>query len=315
MPAGSLQVGTGGQSLANPPFAQQGQVDWVAFGNTVYSASLSVMQRLAGAGVQPITQGGGLALGTRFKLGDVGRRRMDGALQNLRGVSGFDDIIYYGFGLQSLVNTFAETQAGVNCIALCSCLADMHSEAIAARILSALWRAEAFPEEFEPSHSQFLRLIKTCSGVVLGTTFGYTADVILGDLGQYHRGENFKGHVSAAAVRDIAKALQGLFKLSNELGWMDGFEETMQKSAAASFQDAFKCVEETANCLKKLCKCDLLQDRDTNIQLSILGLESTYESEWTVWLGALHGDYYAPRLLGISLGPDLHVAWAGSGSK
>jgi hypothetical protein len=45
-----------------------------------------------------------------------------------------------------------------------------------------------------------------------------------------------------------------------ELGRLDDFEETMQRSAAASFQDAFKYVEETANSLKKLCKCDLCQD-------------------------------------------------------
>ena len=124
MPDRTLQVSLTGQSPANPSFVQQGQVDWVAFGNTVFSASLSIMQRLAGAGVQPITYCGGLALGSRFKIGEVGRRRMDEALQNLRGVAGFDDILYFGFGVTNVVRHLAETQVGVNCIALCSCLAD-----------------------------------------------------------------------------------------------------------------------------------------------------------------------------------------------
>jgi hypothetical protein len=39
-----------------------------------------VMQRLARAGVQPITYGGGLALGSRFRVGEIGRRRIDEAL-------------------------------------------------------------------------------------------------------------------------------------------------------------------------------------------------------------------------------------------
>ncbi|KAI9763879.1 MAG: hypothetical protein M1839_006124 [Geoglossum umbratile] len=139
---------------------------------------------------------------------------MDDVLRKLRGVARFDDIIYYSLGLQSLVNTLAETQAVIDCTALCSCLADMHSEAMAARILAALWRAESFPEGYVPSHSQFLRLVRTCSGVVLGTTFGQTVDIILGDLRRYRNGGNFKSHITAAAVEGIDEALRGLFKLS-----------------------------------------------------------------------------------------------------
>ena len=54
-----------GTHASDPSFMQQGQVDWVSFGKTVYQASFAVLQRLAAAGVQPVTHGGGLALAHR----------------------------------------------------------------------------------------------------------------------------------------------------------------------------------------------------------------------------------------------------------
>lgn len=71
MPSGSLQIGSAWRG-GNPLFAQQGQVDWVAFGNTVWSASAGVLQRFAAANVQPVTYGAGLALASQFQLDRLG---------------------------------------------------------------------------------------------------------------------------------------------------------------------------------------------------------------------------------------------------
>jgi hypothetical protein len=197
-------------------FVNQGQVDWVAFGNTIYSASLAIMQRLAGAGVQPITHSGGLALASQFQLGQVGQRRIEAALTKLAGHGLFNNILHVGFGVHSFVNTVAETQAGINLVALCACLTDSHSEPMAARILAALWDVEGFPLAYKPSPTQFLRLIQTCAGVALVTTFGDIVDVMLGGRGSGHRHivKHQEGPLMASEAHDIAKALHGLFKIS-----------------------------------------------------------------------------------------------------
>ena len=209
----ALQVGDNPSSLS---FVQQGQVDWVAFANSTVKASVSVMQRFSAAGVQPATFAGGLALGSRFELGKKGARNMDVTLKNLSGAFGFDKVLYYGFGYRSFVNILTETKAGVNLVALCACLVDMHGVPIAAEVLAALWNFEAFPAEFEPSMSQYNALATVCAGVVTATVFGQIGDMMLGDLRKQLRLSSRSGlpRGSISSSEDIAKALHGLFQIS-----------------------------------------------------------------------------------------------------
>lgn len=193
-------------------FVQQGQVDWVAFGNSIYSASVATIQRLASAGVQPPTHAAGLALACQFRLSDLGQRRMDEALQNLKSFPGFEGILHFGFGIQSFVRLLGETQHGINCIALCSCLVDAHDAGTAAGVLKELWHVLEFPEEYEPAYAQFYALVKACSGVVSASTFGSTMSIMLGDL----RSRNGQLPI-ISGPKGIAKVLDGLFKLSKGL--------------------------------------------------------------------------------------------------
>jgi hypothetical protein len=214
MSSQALQIGG---SSANPGFVQQGQVDWVAFANSTISASISVMQRFSAAGVQPVTVAGGLALGSRFELGKKGAQNMDVALKDLSGVFGYDKLLYYGFGYRSFVNILTETKVGVNLVALCACLVDMHGVEIAANVLAALWKLEAFPEQFEPAISQFNALATACAGVVAATTFGQIADIMLGDLRKLKPGKSMMTRLPTGSISntdDIAKALHGLFQIS-----------------------------------------------------------------------------------------------------
>ena len=223
MPSRALHIGNDGE--ANPGFVQQGQVDWVAFGKSTMSASISVMQRFSAAGVQPVTVAGGLALGSRFELGKKGAQNMDVALKNLSGVFGYDKILYYGFGYRSFVNILTETKVGVNLVALCACLVEMHGVRISAEILAALWKLEAFPERFEPAISQFNALVTACAGVVADTTFGQVGDIMLGDIRKLMPGKSIKGGFAPGSIsnaEDIAKALHGLFQISrNSLEYIE----------------------------------------------------------------------------------------------
>lgn len=204
-----VTLGTGDQQT-HVDFVQQGQVDWILFGRTVYSASLAVMQRHASCGIQPVTYGAGLALASRFNPSPKGRERMDNALQNLEVFPGFDKVLYFGFGVQSFVRLLAQRQIGVNCIALCSCLVDTHNEELSARVLQELWDIQDFPNDYKPSYAQFLALVKACAGVITGTTFGETVSVMLGE----GRKKGLSLTKGASGAQDIAKALNGLFQIS-----------------------------------------------------------------------------------------------------
>ncbi|KAL8859000.1 MAG: hypothetical protein Q9178_004481 [Gyalolechia marmorata] len=214
MPPQPLQIGSAWEN-GSPKFVQQGQVDWVAFGNTVWSASAAVLQRFASSGIQPMTFGAGLALASQFRMSDGGREQMDQAMQSLRGVPGFSKILWFGFGYQSFVKMMGESQLGLNTVALCSCLAEVHSEELAARVLAELWKLNRFPEEHEPSYLQFLALVKACSGVVTFSAFNSTLDSMTGyGRWRWYDAAQHPYRLKSSNVRDIASALHGLFQIT-----------------------------------------------------------------------------------------------------
>ena len=194
----------------NTAFPQQGQVDWVSFGNALYSLTASTLQRFSSAGVQPATYAAGIALANRFKVGGLGEKRVDDALQNLRGVPGFEQILYFGFGHKSFVKLLAEDPKGTDLVALCSCLGEMHSETVTAWVLRELWSIEGFPDEYKPPHSQFMALAKACAGVLTRTSFSNTvAGMHLQVWDDWQ-----KSSIMVSPAADIARVLNGLFKIS-----------------------------------------------------------------------------------------------------
>ena len=208
-----------GDRGAVPAFVQQGQVDWVAFGNTAWNLTSAVLQRFSTAEVQPATYGAGLALGCHFKLGAIGSRRVEDALQQLKGSESFQKLLWFGFGWKHFVNLLSETQAGFNCLALCACLVDTHSHDTAANILSELWTVCEFPVDYQPSHVQFVNLVKTCEGVFARSSFGPTVERMV-DLGEFFSRALDDEIVSpinwelGAKSRDIAVVLKALFDIS-----------------------------------------------------------------------------------------------------
>ena len=129
----AVQIGKGPQG-----FMQTGQVDWVAFAKSLWSTSSVVLQCFASAGVQPITFGAGLALASQIRLGRLGHQGMHSAIEDVRGFWSMEKLLYFGFGARSFLEAMADTQLGVNCIALCASLAEIHSEHASAWILEEL---------------------------------------------------------------------------------------------------------------------------------------------------------------------------------
>ena len=207
MSTDSMQIG-GPVGTNNNGFTQNGQVDWVAFAKSVWNVSSSVLQRFASAGVQPITFGAGLALASGFDLDRVGKKRIHSALEKAEGKWSYEKVLEFGFGVRSFVHVMADAQSGINCIALCSALGELHDVHAAAWVLDELWKINGYPQQFLPSHSQFTALIRACSGLLARTEFSPLADRMLGHTID-PRGLNFM-----ADFEDLAKALNGLFRIS-----------------------------------------------------------------------------------------------------
>lgn len=208
MPPDAPQIG-GPLAQHDHNFVQNGQVDWVAFGNSIWSSSSIVLQRFASAGVQLITFGAGLALASVFDLDRIGKQRMHDALERNQGVWSFKNVLWFGFGARSFLNVMADAQLGVNCIALCSALSEVHDEHAAAWIVDELWKVYGFPQQFLPSHSQFTALVKACSGILTKTDFSLISDRMLG-----HTLNPRDITPDISNIEDLAKAMSGLFKIS-----------------------------------------------------------------------------------------------------
>ncbi|KAL4731562.1 hypothetical protein ACLX1H_000535 [Fusarium chlamydosporum] len=199
--------------MSSPPtndvgFVQQGQVDWVAFGRTVVPLSIDILARLQGAGVQAITYAGALQLTTCFKLPELGRQRLWDAINRLQVFNSASNLLYFGFAHRSFFRILTETVSGLKCIALCSCLAEMHTETVAARILSALWQEAGYPEDYEPSILQFKALVKACGGALASSPFPQIANRMFPHASDINVDEQ------CSEPKDIAKALSGLFDVS-----------------------------------------------------------------------------------------------------
>ena len=197
---------------------------------------MAMVQRLAEAGVQPMTHGAGLALGSRFKLGRIGQSQMENALSDLKGIAGFKEKLFFGFGVKSSVNMLSDTRLGMNCIAICSVLSEVHSESMAARVLAQLWKTSDFPAEYEPSHAQFLALVKVCSGVITRTHFSERVGFLVSNMLNHTTpmSSSTKFLRGAADPKDVAEALEGLFKLSRG--------ETKQMTVVGGEEAAFIAV-------------------------------------------------------------------------
>ena len=210
MSSNPVQVGASPGKDA-PTSMQNGQVDWVAFGRSVWSTSSAVLQRFASAGVQPITFGAGIALASQFRLNQLGEQRMHDAIERLNDVWSCRKLLFFGFGARSFVDVMADTQPGVNCIALCAGLAEMHSEHACAWILDELWKIYGFPHEYLPSHAQLTNLVQACAGVLAKTDFNAMPVRMLGNASA-----GDQAIPSMSDPEDVAKALRGLFRMSND---------------------------------------------------------------------------------------------------
>ncbi|KAK7991001.1 hypothetical protein PG990_015281 [Apiospora arundinis] len=202
---------TTGQSppTSDEGFVQQGQIDWVALIKMNSTLAVDVLARLEGGGLQPFTYIGAMNLVSHFQMPERGRQRVWDAISGLKTYKAFKKALYFGFGYRSVFDLMTQSVSGLKVIALCSALGEMHSEPVAARVLSALWREFQFPEEVEPSHEQMKALIKVCGGALLTSPFVEIASHMMNNL------PSSVLRVGCADPGDLSKTLRAVFDVTN----------------------------------------------------------------------------------------------------
>ena len=168
----ALRRRDGTVSVDSPAFPQQGQLDWVAFLRCTAEASISILARLSGSGVEPLTILVAQELCSTIRLSREGEKRVRDALSSLHYFSAFGDVLWFGFGVRHVTRSLAQTQEGVRCLALCAALAETHSAEMSALVLAKLSDILNVPRRLTPSISQWKTLVNTCSGCLTKSDFG-----------------------------------------------------------------------------------------------------------------------------------------------
>lgn len=183
--------------------------------------TIGVLQRYNAGQVDLYTSVVGQAICANFRLGAVGRKRLDEALSSLSTIGSYGDVLCFGFGVEDLVRLLVKTEEGAVCVALCAALRECYHEDFAVEILLELARLTSVPGKYMPSSLEWKGLLNACSGTLATTTFPLQAEQFMSLLRTQER-PTFD--VSPSTVRScstpetIAQALFAMARITrNEI--------------------------------------------------------------------------------------------------
>ena len=96
-------------------FSQQGSVDWAVLGRMQFSASIAILGRLSGAGIEPLTIAVGRAICSHIPLGAHGEIILMEAMNKLKAFSTFCDVVWFGVGVCHILRELVQTYQGASC--------------------------------------------------------------------------------------------------------------------------------------------------------------------------------------------------------
>ena len=223
-------------------FSQQGSVDWAALGRMQFSASIAVLGRLSGAGIEPLTIAVGQALCSHVPLGAHGEMILMEAMNKLKAFSTFGDVVWFGVGVRHILRELVQTSQGASCVALCAALTEGHSISTSALIMYEMTKVLGSPQELSPSFLQWEALVKVCSSVFASTNFGIRVQQYLKLVGYIDEATYFKGiyppngvghpRQFARAMLAIGKVVMGVFQYIEIVGgpvccWLVAYAENI----------------------------------------------------------------------------------------
>lgn len=184
-------------------FSQQGSVDWVALSGGFLAISYGMLQRLSGSNLDPYTVSIGYVLGGHFRLSRSGKKNVKDALDNMKAYAGFQNVLWFGFGMKHPARKMAMAEQGVTLVALCAALSECFPYDTAAEILSDMVSLQS-NLDMTPAVSEWLAVINSCAGILSTTVFPLRAEKLMG-LGTDDK---------LADPTDIAKVLNAIGKIT-----------------------------------------------------------------------------------------------------
>ncbi|KAK2810664.1 hypothetical protein FQN50_002704 [Emmonsiellopsis sp. PD_5] len=157
--------------IASSNFPQQGQVDWVALSSSSLTFTRDLLARLAKADIHPNTVATGRVLFSAFSVAPRVQNEMLEVLKTLKSFQSYGNLIWFGFGVKSLVRDLADSEQGLACVALCSCLSMSYGSFFAGTVLRDFAKHRGALTEFIPSVHQWSTLVDLCAGSMAGSKF------------------------------------------------------------------------------------------------------------------------------------------------
>lgn len=207
-----------GSPVSQGGFHTQGSLSLVDLVAKPVQYTVGVLARLSAQGVDPYTLHVAHFIAGKFQIGPNRSRRIQAILSSLKCFSGYGKVLWFGFGVQSLVQILARSDQGRLWIALSSALSECYHEDLAAEILHEMVLTLKPEGHLTPSVGEWLMIVKAFQGVVLASDFPVLAERLMSldrtveiQLGkQPNRG--------CSAPADIAAALMETGRISkNEL--------------------------------------------------------------------------------------------------
>lgn len=196
--------------VSSSSFVQQGTVDWPTLARASVNASVSVLTRLSGCGVELWTACVARVILGTIRLSAEGESHLNDALAKLHSFGSHSNIIYFGFGIKHIVRTLADSSEGMATVAICSSIAEVHGLAISTQIVQEYAKLLGPDSDgsLTPSFRQWEALIGSCSGVLSRSPFGTVVEFFMRFHSQTHL---------CADPKQTARALEGLAKISSGL--------------------------------------------------------------------------------------------------
>ncbi|KAF5610863.1 hypothetical protein F25303_14519 [Fusarium sp. NRRL 25303] len=196
-------------------FQQQGTVDWISMANGTVGFSVDVLSRLSKAGVEALTIYAARAIFTNIRLGEVGERRLNDALEAAKAFPSVSNILWFGFGVKHIIRSMQESSEGLACLGICASLTEQYSTVIAAKVLRELFLLYSPPADLTPTLRQWISLVEASEGLLGPTDFG----LVLHGLSRFCLRDGCCNVRGCASPEHIAVALKGIFDLSK--GYLD----------------------------------------------------------------------------------------------
>ena len=160
-----------GEIALQSGFSQSGQLDWATFLRSTAEASISILTRLSGSGVDPLTILVAQNAFSTLRLSVDGERNMQEALSRLQSFRSFGNFLWFGFGVEHVSRSLAKTREGLEVVAVCAALGESHSSELTALVLSEFSDLNGLRRPLSPSIAQWKQLIQACSGCLAGSGF------------------------------------------------------------------------------------------------------------------------------------------------